>query len=160
MKTKMTKLLLIIFVMLLGFSSCMKSECPDCMTPPPPLYFHLIDSKTDSDLIAIGELVPDSFILYSSSINPVSWDIIEEDGKMLIDLSDLMWTLGDSQHRIAVKGTDTLERINIDFSFTTIKDTVTDDCCTLYVNSKFKIYTQAFERDVETGFTKIKIELN
>jgi len=146
--------------MLLGFSSCMKNECPDCTNPPPPLYFYLIDSKTDSDLIATGKLVPDSFFLYSSSIKPVSWDIVEEDGKMMIDLSELMWTEGDSQHRIAVKGSDTLERINIDFSFTTLKDTVTDDCCTLYVNSNFKIYTQPYERDVKTGFTKIKIKMD
>ncbi|MCK5857049.1 MAG: hypothetical protein KAG64_06135 [Bacteroidales bacterium] len=156
----MKNILLIIIVSLLVLSSCMKNECPDCTNPPPPLYFYLIDSKTDSDLIANGRLVPDSFILYSSSINPVSWDIVEENGKMMIDLSDLMWTEGDSQHRIAVKGTDTTARINIDFGFTTTKDTLSDDCCTIYENSKFKIYNQSYERDVPTGFTKIKMKVN
>jgi hypothetical protein len=160
MKTNMKNIILIAIISLLAMSSCMKNECPDCTTPPPPLFFYLIDSKTDSDLIASGKLVPDSFILYSSSINPVSWDIVDKDGKMMIDLSDLMWTEGDSQHRIAVKGTDTLERINIDFSFTTVKDTTTDDCCTMYINSKFKIYTQSYERDVKTGFTKIKVKMD
>lgn len=156
----MRNILLLSIILLLGLSACMKNECPDCTNPPPPLYFYLIDSKTDSDLIASGRLVPDSFVLYSSSINPVSWDIVEEDGKMMIDLSDLMWTEGDSQHRIAVKGTDTLDRVNIDFSFTTLKDTVTDDCCTVYVNSNFKIYTQTYERDMKTGFTKIKVKID
>jgi hypothetical protein len=127
------------------------------VTPPPPLFFYLVDSKTDSDLIMSGKLVPDSFILYSSSINPVSMKIEEKDGKVLVDLSDLTWTLGDSQHRLAVKGTDTLERINIDFSFHVDKDTTTDDCCTIYDLSKFKIYTQAYERDEQSGFTKIKV---
>ena len=138
----------------------MKNECPECTTPPPPLYFYLVDLETDSDLIATGQLVPDSFYLYSSSVEAVSWEVVVEDGKNLIDLSSLMWTLGDSQHRFAVKGTDTLDRKNIDFSFTTVKDTTTDDCCTLYINSKFKIYTQSYERDVKTGFTKIKMKMN
>ena len=155
----MNKIFGIIVIALLGLSSCMDNQCPDCTNPPPPLYFYLIDAKTDSDLIANGRLVPDSFILYSSSINPVSFKIIDEDGKKLVDLSELMWTLGDSQHRLAVKGTDTLDRTNIDFSFTTIKDTLSDDCCTLYVNSKFKIYTQAYERDVKTGFTEVRMKL-
>jgi len=156
----MRKILSLTIIILLGLSACMKNECPDCTTPPPPLYFYLIDSKTDSDLIANGRLVPDSFILFSSSTKPVSMKIIDEDGKSLVDLSELMWTLGDSQHRLAVKGTDTTTRINIDFSFTTVKDTVTDDCCTIYENSKFKIYTQSYERDVKTGFTKIKVKVN
>jgi len=153
----MKKNIFIAFILLLGFSSCLKNECPDCTNPPPPLYFYLIDSKTDSDLIASKKLIPDSFYLYSSSIKPVGFKIIEEDGKVLVDLSDLPWTLGDSQHRLAVKGQDTTQRINIDFSFTTLKDTLTDDCCTIYDMSKFKIYTQAYERDAKTGFTKIKI---
>jgi len=144
----------------LGLSSCMKNECPDCMTPPPPLYFYLIDSKTDSDLIATGRLVPDSFILYSSSIKPVSMKIINEDGKNLIDLSDLPWTIGDSQHRLAVKGTDTLDRINIDFAFHVDKDTTSDDCCTIYRMSGFQIYTQSYERDAKSGLTKIKMKMD
>jgi len=156
----MRNIIIIAIIAVLGFSSCLKNECPDCTTPPPPLYFYLVDNETDSDLIAIGRLVPDSFYLYSSSVDAISWEIVEKDGKKLVDLSSLMWTLGDSQHRLAVKGRDTLERINIDFSFTTIKDTTSDDCCTIYVNSKFKIYTQAFERDVKSGFTKIKMKLN
>ena len=156
----MKNLLIVGVLIMLGFSSCMKNECPDCMTPPPPLYFYLIDSETDSDLIATGALIPDSFYLYSSSIKPVGFKIIDKDGKMVVDLSDLMWTLGDSQHRLAVKGQDTTDRINIDLGFTTIKDTVTDDCCTLYVNSNFKIYTQAYERDVKSGLTKIKVKMD
>jgi len=156
----MRNLLTLAIIMLLGLSSCMKNECPDCTTPPPPLYFYLVDLETDSDLIATGQLVPDSFYLYSSSVEAVSWEVVVEDGKNLIDLSSLMWTLGDSQHRFAVKGADTLDRKNIDFSFTTVKDTTTDDCCTLYINSKFKIYTQSYERDVKTGFTKIKMKMN
>jgi len=138
----------------------MKNDCPDCTNPPPPLYFYLVDIETDSDLIATGKLVPDSFFLYSSSVDAVSWEIVEKDGKQMIDLSSLMWTLGDSQHRMAVKGADTTDRINIDFSFTTIKDTITDDCCTFYVNSNFKIYTQSYERDVNTGVTRIKLKVN
>lgn len=137
----------------------MKTECPDCMTPPPPLFFYLMDVETDSDLIANNTLIPDSFILYSSSIDPVSFKIVTKDGKQMVDLSDLPWTLGDSQHRLAVKGQDTLDRINIDFSFNTIKDTVSDDCCTLYITSKFKIYNRPYEREVKTGVTKIKMEL-
>lgn len=135
----------------------MKTECPECMTPPPPLYFYLMDAESDSDLIANKTLIPDSFILYSSSIDAVSYGIVTIDGKQMVDLSDLPWTLGDSQHRLAVKGQDTLDRINIDFSFTTIKDTVTDDCCTLYIMSNFKIYNRSYERDVESGVTKVKI---
>jgi len=156
----MKKLFIIGFIVSLGLSSCLKNECPDCTNPPPPLYFYLIDSKTDSDLIANGRLVPDSFILYSSSSTPVSMKIIDEDGKNLVDLSELLWTLGDSQHRLAVKGADTTQRINIDFSFTTVKDTTTDDCCTIYETSNFKIYTQSYERDVKTGFTKIKVKVD
>jgi len=153
----MRKIFGIALILLLGMSSCFKTECPDCTTPPPPLYFQLLDSKTDSDLIMTGRLVPDSFILYSSSIKPVSMKIEEKDGKMLVNLSDLTWTLGDSQHRLAVKGTDTLERINIDFSFHVLKDTTTDDCCTIYELSKFKIYTQDYERDAQSGLTKVKV---
>lgn len=153
----MRKILGIVFILMLGLSSCFKTECPDCTNPPPPLFFHLVDSKTDSDLIANGRLVPDSFILYSSSVNPVSMKIEEKDGMMLVDLSDLTWTVGDSQHRLAVKGTDTLERINIDFTFHVDKDTVSDDCCTIYELSEFKIYTQNYERDPESGFTTVKV---
>ena len=156
----MRKLIILGFILSLGLSACMKNDCPDCTNPPPPLYFYLIDSKTDSDLIANGRLIPDSFVLYSTSTKPVSMKIIEEDGKTLVDLSELMWTLGDSQHRLAVKGTDTTDRINIDFSFTTVKDTTTDDCCTIYETSKFKIYQQAYERDAKSGFTKIKVKVD
>ena len=100
----MNKLFLFLFLVAIGFTSCMKNDCPDCTNPPPPLFFQIIDYETDSDLILNGTLVPDSFILYSSSIEPVSFSIVNEDGKVLVDLSELMWTIGESQHRLAVKG--------------------------------------------------------
>lgn len=143
----------VIFLVLWLFTGCsIANKCEDynCMTPPPPFFFEIVDASTGENLYTNGILDPDDIELRNENNQLVQHTYISENELNVIHLH-IGWTEGPASYRLILG-----PEFEIPVSVNSEKRT--EDCCTFYRIHDFSTSPYEHEQSSTTGIYHIRID--
>ena len=126
-----------------------RCECPECFTPPPELYFRIIDQKDSTDvLFKNGSAQSDLSFFYveNNSVKPLEFtilnDTIQNKTLFISGYPGFISASGIKEFYLKINESDT------DTIFYDVEEQ-SDDCCTYFEEKEFKYNGKTIKKDKE-----------
>lgn len=131
----------------LNFNDCKHS---DCFTPPPDIYFELVDSATGENLIQQGTLPESPIVITDENNSTVGCMLIKNSGQWTIRSTELGWKIGSHTYTLTVGD-------SLDVKFLLNMETIETSCCTFINIKAFSVGNFSFSGSPESGFIRVEI---
>ncbi|NOR87568.1 MAG: hypothetical protein GQ527_08175 [Bacteroidales bacterium] len=110
----------------------------DCFTPPPPLYFNLVDKDSGENLFETGVLDSLFVIVVDSDIDLVKHNFLQSNYS--IELPEITFLTGPRIYYLSV-GDDVRITFKLDMTINV------EGCCTFFTLNIFEVLNQDYEFD-------------
>jgi hypothetical protein len=125
----------------------------DCFTPPPDIYFELVDSASGENLFQNGTLPESPIVITNENNATMGSTLFKDGGAWTIRSTELGWKFGSHTYTLSVG--DTLA-----VNFTLEMETIETKCCT-FVNIKdFKTDNYSFSGFPDAGYIRVLIPVS
>lgn len=145
------KWIFIIFpLMLWGCFNLNDCRHDDCFTPPPDIYFELVDSANGENLIQQGTLPESPIVITDEENSTVDCTLDKYSTGWMIRSSELGWKIGSHTYTLTVGDT-------LDVKFLLNMEIIDTKCCTFMNIKAFTIDNYSFAGSPEAGFIRVLV---
>jgi len=138
-----------ILICLIFLQSC-KDDCEQCLTPPRPFNFEIVDNTSLENLFENGTYQPEE-IQVINTLNDSQVEFTYNADTKLIQINSIGWKTEVVNLRLSIAGNDI-------FDFYVDAERETEDCCSFTEYRELTIKKSAFKINSESGVYVILLE--